>query len=104
MGRIRATASGEGCPPGLPHIGWHGTGQRVMEMDEQSSDSQQPGIWESWTAASANPSSEPQAGDAQQAGHSGQPVESGPATEPGQADRLSMPDANATTQLPAFTE
>jgi S1-C subfamily serine protease len=73
-----------------------------MEMDEQSSDKQQPGIWESWTAASANPSSEPTVGEASQARYSGQPAESGPAGDPGQASQLSMPDA--TGQLPAFTQ
>src|SRR5215472_10635002 len=96
MGRIRATASGEGCRPGLPDIGWHGTGQRVMEMDEQSSDSQQPGIWESWTAASANPSPAPEAGEAGQAGTSGR------ATDPGQAGQSGAPDT--ASQLPAFTQ
>src|ERR1700745_3471665 len=102
MAQLRVTASAEGCRPGLPHIGWHSTGQRVMEMDEQSSDKQQPGIWESWTAASANPSSEPTVGEPSQARYSGQPAESGPAGAPGQASQLSMPDA--TGQLPAFTQ
>ena len=71
-------------------------------MDEQSSDRQQPGIWESWTAASANQSSEPNAGEASQARYSGQPAESGPAGDPGQPGQFSTPDA--TGQLPAFTQ
>src|ERR1700758_1858770 len=114
MGRIRASASAEGCRPGLPDIGWHGTGQRVMEMDEQSSDRQQPGIWESWTAASANPSSEPTAGEAQQASFLGQSSEPSQPSDPGQssdpwqpsqpaqAGQFSAPDT--TGQLPAFTQ
>jgi S1-C subfamily serine protease len=66
-----------------------------MEMDEQSSDSQQPGFWESWTAASANPSGVPQASEAGQAGTSGQ------APDSGQAGQFSAPDP--VGQLPAFT-
>jgi S1-C subfamily serine protease len=64
-----------------------------MEMDEQNSDGQQPGIWESWTAASANPSSEQEAGQTEQAANSG---------DSGQAGQFSTPDA--TGQLPAFTQ
>ena len=83
-------------------------------MDEQSSDRQQPGIWESWTAASANPSSERAAGEAQQASFFGQPSEPGQPTgsgqptgptqpsEPGQAGQFAAPDT--TGQLPAFTQ
>ncbi|HUB38148.1 MAG TPA: trypsin-like peptidase domain-containing protein [Streptosporangiaceae bacterium] len=70
-------------------------------MDEQSSDSQQPGIWESWTAGSANPPSEPNASEASQARNPGQP-ESGPSSEPGQASQFSTP--GATGQLPSFTQ
>jgi S1-C subfamily serine protease len=64
-----------------------------MEMDEQNSDGQQPGIWESWTAASANPSSEQEAGQTEQAANSG---------DSGHAGQFSTPDA--TSQLPAFTQ
>jgi S1-C subfamily serine protease len=67
-----------------------------MEMDEQSSDSQQPGIWESWTASSADPSAAPEAGEAGQARPSWQAAESG------QAGQFGTPDA--TGQLPAFTQ
>ena len=70
-------------------------------MDEQSSESQQPGIWESWTAASANPPGEQSAGEASQARYPGQP-EPGPAGDPGQAGQSSMPDAAG--QSPAFTQ
>jgi S1-C subfamily serine protease len=67
-----------------------------MEMDEQSSDSQQPGFWESWTASSANPSAGAEAGEAGQARTSGQAADSG------QAGQFGAPDA--TGQLPAFTQ
>jgi S1-C subfamily serine protease len=64
-----------------------------MEMDEQKSDGQQPGSWESWTAASASPSNEPESGQAEQASSSG---------NSGQAGQFSTPDT--TGQLPAFTQ
>jgi S1-C subfamily serine protease len=67
-----------------------------MEMDEQSSDSQQPGFWESWTASSANPSAAPETGDAGQARTSGQAADSG------HAGQFGAPDA--TGQLPPFTQ
>ena len=65
-------------------------------MDEQSSDSQQPGIWESWTASSADPSAAPQSGEAGQAAAAGQAADSG------QAGQFGAPDA--TGQLPPFTQ
>ena len=77
-------------------------------MDEQSSDRQRPGIWESWTAASATPPGEPTAGEAQQASYFGQSSEPGQPSAPGQpsdsgqAGQFSAPDT--TGQLPAFTQ
>ena len=64
-------------------------------MDEQSSDGQQPGIWESWTA-SADPSSQPGPGGLAQHGDSGQPEASGQPADTG------IPAA--TGPLPAFTQ
>ena len=68
-------------------------------MDEQNSDGQQPGFWESWTA-SAGQSGEPDYGQA-----SAEPGEDGPAgagapADPGQPGNA-QPDAN---QEAAFTQ
>jgi S1-C subfamily serine protease len=73
-----------------------------MEMDEQSSDRQQPDIWESWTA-SAKPSSEPESGQPERPLHSGQPADSGPADDPGQPGAVSTP-TTASGPLPSFTQ
>jgi S1-C subfamily serine protease len=66
-----------------------------MEMDEQRSDGQQPGIWESWTA-SADPSSRPDPSGLAQHEGPGQPAASGQPADPG------IPAA--TGPLPAFTQ
>jgi len=71
-------------------------------MDEQSSDRQQPGTWESWTSASADPSSMPNQGEAQQLSYLGPTADSAPPSEPGQPGQLGTPDT--TSQLPAFTQ
>ncbi len=63
-------------------------------MDEQSSDGQQPGIWESWTAP-ADPSIQPEAGEARQT------ADSEPAFEPGNPGAFSPA---GTGELPPFTQ
>jgi S1-C subfamily serine protease len=45
----------------------------MMEMDEQNSDSQQPGTWDSWTPSAGQPGQQ-DAGQAGQAGSAGQPA------------------------------
>jgi S1-C subfamily serine protease len=70
-----------------------------MEMDEQNSDGQRPGMWESW-AASADQSGQP--GDAGQQHDAGQPA------EPDQPSRTGLPgdssSPNPTAELPPFTQ
>jgi S1-C subfamily serine protease len=70
-----------------------------MEMDEQNSDGQRPGMWESW-AASADQSGQP--GDAGQQHDAGQPA------EPDQPSSTSLPgdpsSPNPTAELPPFTQ
>ncbi len=68
-------------------------------MDEQSSDGQRPGIWESWTAP-ADPSIQPQAGEARQT------ADFGPARESGNPDASSRAASSraGAGELPAFTQ
>jgi S1-C subfamily serine protease len=70
-----------------------------MEMDEQNSDGQRPGIWESWTASadqSGQPGDAGQQRDASQPGELDQPPSTNP---PGDS---SAP--NATAELPPLTQ
>ena len=68
--------SADADSPGQSDIGWHGTGQKVMEMDEQNSESQQPGTWEPWTAA-ADESGQPAPAEGGSLGSSDQPGSAG---------------------------
>jgi S1-C subfamily serine protease len=72
---------------------------KVMEMDEQNSDGQRPGTWESWTA-SADQSGQP--------GDAGQPRDAGQQGEPDQPSSTSVPGdsgaSGATAELPPFTQ
>jgi S1-C subfamily serine protease len=87
-----------------------------MEMDEQNSDGQRPGIWESWTA-SADRSGEPggsgrpedtrQPGysgrpeDTRQPGYSGLPEDAGQPGQPGDPGHTGDPRFMADPSLPA---
>ncbi len=99
-------------------LAWHWA--KVMEMDEQNSDGQRPGIWESWTV-SADQSGQPGESrlpeDTGLPGDSGLPEDTGQVGQPGDSGHTGDPrfmadpsrpaDSGApspTGQLPALTQ